>query len=56
MKTTGKASIYDEIEHNPSLPFLKDIKKDMDIIADHYSVLQANQIKKEMIQAILDTI
>ena len=56
MKLTGRASIYDEIQQDPSIPFIKDIKKDMDVIGTHYTITEANDIKKKMIQTILDTI
>jgi hypothetical protein len=56
MKTTGRASRYDEIEQNPSIPFIADIKKDMDVIDLHYNKKTSIDIKKKMIQSILDSI
>ena len=56
MKTTGRASSYDKVEQEPSIPFVKDIKKDMDVISTHYNKSVAIHIKKKMMQAILDSI
>ena len=56
MKLTGRASRYDEVEQDPSIPFINDIKKDMDVINTHYTILECIDIKKKMIQTILDSI
>lgn len=56
MKLTGRASRYDEIQQDPSIPFIKDVKKDMDVINNHYTILECIDIKKKMIQTILDSI
>tara|TARA_R110000822_G_scaffold279691_1_gene401403 strand:- start:365 stop:535 length:171 start_codon:yes stop_codon:yes gene_type:complete len=55
MKTMGRASRYDEIEQEPSTPFIEDIKKDILSINDHYSHNQSIEIKKKMIQEILNS-
>tara|TARA_R110000822_G_scaffold161_3_gene735 strand:- start:5781 stop:5954 length:174 start_codon:yes stop_codon:yes gene_type:complete len=56
MKTTGRASDYDEVEQDPSIPFIKDIKKDMISIKSHYDDATSIIIKKKMIREILNTI
>jgi hypothetical protein len=56
MKTTGRSSRYDEVEQDPSIPFIKDIKKDIDVISTHYNEAQSIDIKKKMIQEILNSI
>ena len=45
MKSTGRFSRHEEIENNPSEPFLKDIRKDIKSIDKHYLSKTAIQIK-----------
>ena len=56
MKTTGRYSAHEEVERNPSEPFLNDLKKDIDVIDLHYNKKQGNEIKKNMIKLLLDNI
>lgn len=54
MKSTGKYSEHEEVELNPEKPFLKDLKKDLDAINLHYNKKTSLEVKKKMIELILN--
>lgn len=56
MKSTGKSNSFDKLEQNPSNSFIKDLERDLDNIEMYYIPKEQKQIKKEMIQTILDTL
>jgi len=56
MKSTGRYSGHEEIEMNPSKPFLNDLNKDLYSIDKHYQRTTALNIKMEMIEAITKNI
>lgn len=53
MKSTGRYSEHEEIEMNPEKPFLNDIEKDLNNINKHYNLKTAKEIKKKMVEKIL---
>lgn len=55
MNTTGRYSAHEETERNPSEPFIEDIKKDIKQIDTYYLKNVANNIKKDIIKVILDS-
>lgn len=56
MKTTGRYSEFEGIENAPEKPFLEDLKKDLKKIDKCYSQKIGNEIKKAMINEILNYI
>ena len=56
MKSTGRYSEHEETEINPAKPFLEDIQKDMDRIDKYYTQKEGNEIRKKMINKILENI
>ena len=56
MRTTGRASIYDEVEQNPSRSFLIDMKKDIKRMEEQYTAKEVLQIKKDLIKQITESL
>jgi hypothetical protein len=56
MKTTGRYSEHEEIERNPSEPFLNDIRQDIKLIDASYLKSIGNDIKKKIINELLNSI
>ena len=52
MKITGRESRHEEISEDPSIPFTKDLEKDLDIIDLHYGEKEALKIRIKMIAKI----
>jgi hypothetical protein len=56
MKTTGRYSEFEVIETDPSKPFLNDLAKDLKKIDEYYLKKTSTEIKKKMIELILESI
>ena len=56
MKYTGRYSAHEEVENNPEKPFLEDLKKDINKIDTYYSKRGSKEIKKKMIEFILNSL
>lgn len=56
MKTTGRYSEFEEVETNPSEPFLKDLNSDLEKINKYFKRSESLKIKIEMIEAITNNI
>ena len=56
MKSTGRVNSFDKLENKPQKPFLTDLKKDLKSIDKCFTKKEANEIKKLLINEILNSI